>query len=67
MLTDDLSKVQRVELTIDVLKHALQQLHKHEYTSAQAMVAIARRSLETLQADFDYHFEVEAKLKQMLR
>lgn len=67
MLTDDLSKVQRVELTINVLKHASQHLQKHDYTSAQAMVAIASRSIELLQADFNSHFEVEAKLKQMLQ
>ncbi len=48
MLSDNLSKVQRVGLTINVLKHALQHLQKHDYTSAQAMAAIAGRSIELL-------------------
>ncbi|HEY9640567.1 MAG TPA: hypothetical protein V6C57_08785 [Coleofasciculaceae cyanobacterium] len=67
MFGDDLSKVNRVEITIHVLTQALQDLHEHDYTTAQVMIAIARQTLEDLQLDFDQHSQVEKRLKQLLK
>ncbi|QZZ19804.1 hypothetical protein J5X98_21365 [Leptothermofonsia sichuanensis E412] len=67
MFSDDLSKVSRVEVATHVLNQALEKLYEHDYTSAQVMVAVARQVLEDLQLDFDHHFQVEARLKQLLK
>lgn len=66
MCDDDLSKINRVEVATNVLGQALQKLHKHDYTSAQVMVALARQVLEELQLDFEHHFQAERILKQLL-
>lgn len=66
MFNDDSSKNSYVEIAINVLSEALQKLHEHDYSSAQVMVAVARQILEDLQLDFDQHFQVEEKLKQIL-
>jgi len=62
---NDGSKISRVEVTINVLNQALQQLHEHDYASAQVMVALARQVLEDLQLDFDLHFQSEEMLRQL--
>ncbi|UBF30013.1 hypothetical protein K9N68_38080 (plasmid) [Kovacikia minuta CCNUW1] len=67
MFSDDSSKISRIEIATNVLNQALQQLHEHDYASAQVMVAVARQVLEDLQLDFDHHSQVEAMLKQFLR
>lgn len=67
MFSDDLSKVSRVEVATNVLNQALTKLYEHDYTSAQVMVAVARQVLEDLQLDFDHHFQVEERLKQLLK
>jgi membrane-bound lytic murein transglycosylase MltF len=67
MLNDDLSKVERVEVAINVLHRALQHLDEHDYTSAQVMVALVRQVLEELQLDFEQHFQAERILKQLLK
>lgn len=67
MFSDDLSKVSRVEIAVNVLNRAIQQLREHDYASAQVMVALARQALEDLQLDFDRHFQVEGLLKQSLK
>jgi hypothetical protein len=66
MSKDDLSKISYVEIAINVLGDALQKLQEHDYTSARVMTAVARQVLEDLQLDFDQHFQVEEKLKQLL-
>lgn len=66
MFNDDLSKISRIEVTIDVLSQALCRLHEHDYPSAQVMVAIARQALEDVQLDFDLHFQAEEMLEQIL-
>lgn len=66
MFSDD-SKIDRVEVAINVLNQALQKLHEHDYTSAQVMVALVRQVLEELQLDFDLHFQAEAMLEQLLK
>lgn len=66
MFSDDLSKVHRVEVAINVLTQALYKLHEHDYTSAQVMVALVRQMLEELQMDFDLQFQAENMLQQLL-
>jgi flagellin-specific chaperone FliS len=56
MFNDD-SKISRVEVAIDVLNQAKQQLQEHDYPSAQVMVALARQILEDLQLNFDLHLK----------
>lgn len=65
MFSNDSSKISRVEVATNVLNRALQQLHEHDYASAQVMVALARQVLEDLQLDFDLHFQSEEMLKQL--
>ena len=67
MSSNDSSKVSYVEVATNVLNQALQNLHEHDYASAQVMVTVARQVLEDLQLDFDHHFQVEEKLKQLLK
>lgn len=66
MFSDDLSKISRVEVAITALDQASQQLGEHDYTAAQIMVALARQVLDDLQLDFDRHFQIERRLKQLL-
>lgn len=61
------SKISRVEIATNVLNRASQQLHEHDYASAQVMVALARQVLEDLQLDFDLHFQSEKMLKQLIK
>jgi hypothetical protein len=67
MFNDDPSKIDRVEVSINVLTQALQKLLEHDYASAQVMVALARQELEELQLDFDLHFQAEQLLEQLFR
>ena len=67
MFSNDLSKISRVEVALNALDLASQQLSEHDYTSAQVMVALARQVLEELQLDFDRHFQIERTLKQLLK
>ncbi|WAL61257.1 hypothetical protein [Thermocoleostomius sinensis] len=66
MFNDD-SQISRVEVAINVLNRAKQQLNEHDYASAQVMVALARQVLEDLQLNFDLHFQAETMLEQLLR
>lgn len=65
MLIDDLPKMSRVEVAINLLNQASQNLQEHDYSYAQMVVALAQQVLETLQLDFDLHFQAEATLEQM--
>ncbi len=67
MFTDNLSKIGKVEIAINVLNNALEQLNEHDSNSAQVMVAIARQMLEDLQTDFDNHCKIENMLQQVLK
>ena len=67
MFSKDFSKVECVEITINVLVQALQQLHEHDYVSAQVMLAIAMQTLEDLQLDFERHLQVEGRLNLLLK
>lgn len=67
MFSDDSSKISRIEIATNVLSQALEKLHEHDYVSAQVMVAVASQVLEELQLDFDHHFQIEARLKQLLK
>lgn len=66
-MEDTLSKGESIKIAISVLSQALKQLSEHDYSSAQAMVAIARQTLEDLQLDFDSHLRVEGILQQILK
>lgn len=66
MFKDDLSKVSRLEIAINILSHAAQKLHEHDCNSAQVLVLAARHMLEELQIDLDDHFHVENMLQQLL-
>jgi hypothetical protein len=67
MFNDDSSKIDRVEVAINVLLAALAKLRRHDYASAQVMVAISRQTLEELQLDFDLHFQAEMALEQLFQ
>lgn len=67
MFTDNLSKIGKIEIAINVLNNALEQLNEHDLNSAQVMVAVARQMLEDLQIDFDSHCKIEDMLKQILK
>lgn len=67
MFNNEPSKVDRVEVAINVLTQVAQKLHEHDYTSAQVMVALARQELEELQLDFDLHFQAEEALEQIFK
>lgn len=67
MFKDDSSKAERVEVAIHVLTQALQELRKHDYASAEVMVAVSRQIIEDLQLDFEQHFQVQEMLKQLLK
>jgi hypothetical protein len=66
MLIDDLPKISRLEVAINLLNQASQNLQEHDYSYAQMVVALAQQVLETLQLDFDLHFQVETTLEQLL-
>lgn len=65
MFGDDLSKAERVELTIGILNQALEKLHKYDYSSAQARISFARQVLEEVQLDFDLHFQAEELFEEL--
>jgi hypothetical protein len=65
MLIDDLPKMSRVEVAINLLNQASRNLQEYDYPYAQMVVALAQQVLETLQLDFDLHFQAETTLEQM--
>jgi pyruvate formate-lyase activating enzyme-like uncharacterized protein len=66
MLGDNSSRVERVELAINMLSQALNRLHQHDYATAQVQVAMACQVLEEVQLDFDLHWQVKSMLEQLL-
>lgn len=66
MLADDSSRVERVELAIDVLNQALNKLRQHEDAVAQIQVALACQILEEVQIAFDLHWQAKLMLEQLL-
>lgn len=67
MFSDDSSKISRVEIATNVLNQALDKLYEHDYSAAQVMVAVAKQVLDELQEDFERHFQIEVRLKQLLK
>lgn len=66
MISNDSSKAKQIEVAVSILNQALNKLHEHDYVSAQVMTAVARQMLDDLHQEFEHHFLIQEKLKQIL-
>lgn len=60
------SKASDIEIVINVLQQAVQQLKQNDHVSAHSLLATANNLLEDLRHDLSRYCQLEERLKQLL-